>query len=188
MMPHDFRPPWDQRRRAGAAILARLCLAVALAFPLSAGAASLTAKDALIIVKALGFLEPAPAGGTVAILYGPSAASKADAADIAGLFGGGLSSSGGTVTAKPVDAAGLGDGAGFIAVIVAADGPTDAALAAAKAHKILCVTVSISEVQAGHCVMTVHTDPDVVITVNRAVAQAVGVHFAAALAMLIHEI
>jgi hypothetical protein len=36
--------------------------------------------------------------------------------------------------------------------------------------------------------MSVQTDPRVVITVNRAVAQGAGVHFAAALAMLIHEI
>ncbi len=187
-MPHAHRLPEPPRRAVGLTLPFRLCLALALSTPLQANAASLSAKDAMIIVKALGFLEPAPAGGVVAILYGPGNASKADAVDIAGLFGSGLTSSGGTVTAKPVDQAGLGDGAGYIAVIVAAGGSTDAAMAAAKAHNIPCVTEALTDVQAGHCVMSVQTDPRVVITVNRAVAQAVGVHFAAALAMLIHEI
>lgn len=153
-----------------------------------AGAASLSAKDALIIAKALGFLEPAPAGGTVAVLFGPDAASKADAEAIAALFAGGLSSGGGTITAKPVDAATLGDGAGFIAVIVATGAPADAAMKASRSHKILSITASVADVQAAHCVMAVQTDPEVDLTVNRSAAQEAGLRFAAALAMLIHEI
>ena len=187
-MPRAIRPHDVLHRLAGPYVSFPIALALAFCMALPAEAASITAKDALIIAKALGFLEPAPAGGLVAVLYGPGAASKANANKIAGLFGGGLKSGGGTVTAKPVDAAGLGDGSGFIAVIVAEGGPTDAAMAAAKAQKILCVTLSVAEVQAGQCVMSVQTDPEVVITVNRSLAQAVGVHFAAALAMLIHEI
>jgi hypothetical protein len=187
-MPHAHRLPEAPRRAVGLTLPFRLCLALALSTPLQANAASLSAKDALIIVKALGFLAPAPAGGIVAILYGPGGTSKADAAEIAGLFGSGLASSSGTVTAKPVDEAALGDGAGYIAVIVAAGGSPDAALAAAKAHNIPCVTAALADVQAGRCIMSVQTDPRVVITVNRAVAQGAGVHFAAALAMLIHEI
>jgi len=188
IMPRAHRLHHFSRHGTGLAFLFRLGLTVAVSLPFPAAAASLSAKDALIIVKALGFLEPAPAGGVVAILYGPDGASKTDAADIAGLFGSGLASSGGTVTAKPVDAAGLGDGTGYIAVIVAAGGSLDAAMAATKAHNIPCVTAALADVQAGHCVMSVQTDTRVVITVNRAVAQAVGVHFAASLAMLIHEI
>ncbi len=153
-----------------------------------AAAASLTAKDALIIAKALGFLEPAPAGGTVAVLYGPDAASKGDAEGIAALFAGGLASGGGTITAKPVDAATLGDGAGFIAVIVASGAPAEAAMKAARSHKILSITASVADVQSAHCVMAVQTDPEVDLTVNRSAAQEAGLRFAAALAMLIHEI
>jgi hypothetical protein len=41
---------------------------VALSVPLPAAAASLTARGALILIRILGFLEPAPAGGTVAVL------------------------------------------------------------------------------------------------------------------------
>ena len=188
MMQAAIRPPGFQHWRAALAISFRLGLGLPLVVPMPADAASVTAKDAVIMVKALGFLEPAPTGGTVAVLFGAGAASKADATEIAGLFGGGLVSSGGTVTAKAVDAAGLGDGTGYIAVIVAEGGSTEAAMTAARAHKILCVTDSLADVRAGHCVMAVHTEPAVVITVNHAVAQDVGVHFAAALAMLIHEI
>jgi len=187
-MPHAAWPPGVLRYTAGVAVSACLSLALALAVPRPAAAASLTAKDAIILVKVLGFLEPVPAGGIVAVLYGPSASSKADAADIAGLFGDGLASRGGMVTARPVDAAGLGDGAGYIAVIVAQGGSAETAMAAAKARKILCVTESLADVQAGHCIMSVHAEPRVVITVNRTVAQTVGVQFAAAFAMLIHEI
>ncbi len=153
-----------------------------------ARAASLSPKDALIIAKALGFLEPAPAGGTVAVLYGAGAASKADAEGIAALFAGGLASGGGTITAKPVDTATLADGAGFIAVILATGAPGEAAMNAARSHKILTITASVADVQAAHCVMAVQTDPEVDLTVNRAAAQAAGLRFAAALAMLIHEI
>jgi hypothetical protein len=187
-MLHAARPPGFRCCRAGFAAACCLGLAVALAVPLQAAAASLTARDALILIKILGFLEPAPAGGTVAILYGPGAASKEDAEEIAGLFGAGLSTRGGTVTAQPVDAAGFGDGAGYVAVIVAAGGSTEAAMRAARAHGILCVTASLADVRAGHCVMAIRSEPNVVITVNRAMARDVGVHFTAALAMLIDEI
>ena len=155
----------------------------------AATAATLTAKDAQIIAKAIGFLDPSPAGGVVAVAYDAgNAASKADADAIAGLFAGGLAEGSNTVTAKAVDGATLGDGSGYIAVILAQAGSGDKVMAAAKAHHIPCISAEAAQVQAGTCVMSVSSDPKVDITVNHAAAQATGVSFQSAFRMLIHEI
>ncbi len=153
-----------------------------------AAAASLTNRDAQIIAKVLGFLDPAPAGGVVAVLYASGdAASKADAAAVVALFGDGLASGGGKVTARAVDARLFGDANGYVAIILAA-GASNVDAAGAKAHGLLSISAADALVQAGHCVMVVHASPRVQITVNRAAAQAAGVGFTAAFGMLVHEI
>ncbi len=159
----------------------------ALVFSQNASAASLSGKGVQIIAKAMGFLDPAPPGGVIAVVYS-DAASKADADGIVTSFGDGLASSGGTVTAKAVDAAALGGGSGYIAMILATGAATDAVAAAAKAHKIPCITASSALVQSGACIMAIQSDPKVSILVNHAAAQAAGIGFASAFAMLIHEI
>ena len=168
----------------------RVCCSAALALfmiPAAAAAAPMSAKDVQIIAKALGFLDPAPAGGMVAVVY-TDAGSKADADAVVTNFGGGLPSAGGTITAKAVDAAALGDGSGYIAIILADGVTSDTASAAAKAHRIPCITANLALVQSGGCVMSVQSEPKVSITVNHAAAQAAGISFASAFAMLIHEI
>jgi hypothetical protein len=148
---------------------------------------SLSAKDVQIVAKALGFLDPPPPGGMVAVVYA-GAAGKSDAEVIVAAFGGGVRSGAGTANAKAVDSAALGDGSGYIAIIVAAGTPGDAAMAAAKQHHIPCITGSAALIQGGTCVMSVRSEPKVDITVNHAAAQAAGVSFASAFRMLIHEI
>ena len=154
-----------------------------------ASAATMSAKDAQIVAKAIGFLDPAPAGGVVAVVYDPAnAAAKADAEAITVLFSGGLSESSSSVTAKAVDMASLGDGSGYVAIIVAKSTTTDKVMQAAKAHKIPCISADQALVQSGQCVMSVSSDPKVDITVSHAAAQAAGVSFQSAFRMLIHEI
>jgi hypothetical protein len=171
-------------RRAGL----RALIGVWLGCAHPAAAASLSGRDVQIIAKALGFLDPPPPGGTVAVVYASGdAASKADAAAIVALFGGGLASGGGTVTAKEIDTRSFGDGTGYVAVILAA-GVGNTALATAMKHGLLCITAADGLVQSGRCVMAVHSEPRVDITVNRAAAQAAGVGFTAAFGMLVHEI
>ncbi len=155
----------------------------------AATAATMSAKDAQIIAKAIGFLDPSPSGGVVAVAYDASnPASKTDADAIVGLFAGGLAEGSNSVTAKAVDAGTLGDGSGYIAVILAQSASADKVMAAAKAHHIPCISAEASQVQAGTCVMSVSSDPKVDITVNHAAAQATGVSFQSAFRMLIHEI
>jgi hypothetical protein len=99
------------------------------------------------------------------------------------LFGDGLDSGGGKVTAKAIDAAMLGDGHGYVAIILAAS-----EAGSTSAHGLLSISAADALVQSGHCVMVVHSSPRVEITVNRAAAQAAGVAFTAAFGMLVHEI
>jgi hypothetical protein len=139
-----------------------------------------------IIAKALGFLDPQPHGGLVAVIYATGdPASRADANAIVALFGDGLASGGGAVTARAVDAAAFGDGAGYVAIILAA-GAENAGLATLR-HGLLSITAADALVKSGQCVMAVHSQPRVDITVNRAAAQAAGVGFTAAFGMLVHE-
>ena len=136
----------------------------------------MTTKDAQIAVKALGFLDPPAPAGMIAVLYS-DAASKSDADGIVAAFGGGLSDGSGSVSAKAVDASAIGDGAGYVAVIVAQGASPAAAMNAGKSHHIACLTASLALVQSGQCVLSVQSDPKVPITVSHAAAAAAGVSF-----------
>lgn len=163
--------------------------ALACVWPGLGLAASLSQKDVQITAKALGFLDPPPGSGVVAIVYAAgNAASKADAAAIAALFGDGVAGGSATFTAKMVDGAGLGDGSGFVAVVLAANADGAAAMAAAKAHHIPCITADNAAVQGGGCIIAIQSEPKVDITVSHAAASAAGVSFSSAFRMLIHEI
>ncbi len=181
----------SERSRVHVSRIATVMLAC-LILPMLAGTAdagTFSAKDTQIIAKAIGFLDPAPAGGVIAIAYDASSpASKADADAIAGFFAGGLAEGSSTVTAKTVDVAALGDGSGYIAVIAAQGVSDDKVMQAAKAHHIPCVTADAAAVQSGQCVMSVNSDPKVDIVVNHAAALATGVLFQSAFRMLIHEV
>lgn len=153
-----------------------------------ASAASLTGRDVQIIAKALGFLDPAPPGGSVAVVYEKNVAgSKEDADAIVHLFGDGLASGGGKVTGRAIDAGSLGDGTGYIAIIMAA-GAEDTGATKGGPRRLLSITAADGLVRSGRCVMAVHSEPRVEITVNRAAAQAAGIGFTAAFGMLVHEI
>jgi hypothetical protein len=182
-------PRWADKRSATwrQFLVAAVCAPLLVTAPAHAG--SLSARDLKIIAKALGFLDPPAPAGVVAVVYDAgNAASKSDATDIAAAFGDGLASKSGSVTAKAVDLAGLGDGSGYVAVIVADGGPVGGAMSAAKAHKIPCITGSMALVQSGQCIMAVQSEPKVDITVNHAAAAAAGIAFGSAFQMLIHEI
>ena len=172
------------------ASLVGLALSAALLLQTSAAsAASLSPKDVRIVGVVLGFLDPPSPGGEIAVIYsGSDAASKADAEAIVASFGEGVSSKGGSMQAKAIDAAALGDGGGYVGIIVAAGVGGGAGITASKAHHIPCITASLATVQGGQCIMTVQSDPKLEITVNHDAAQAAGVVFSPAFRMLIHEI
>jgi hypothetical protein len=166
-----------------------ICVGGWLASTLAASAASMSGRDVEIIAKALGFLDPAPHGGMVAVLYASGdAASKADAVAIVGLFGDGIGSSGGTMRARAIAVGAFGAGTGYVAIIIAAGAEDLSGLVSPVAHRLLSITAADGLVRSGRCVMAVHSQPRVEITVNRAAAQAAGIGFTAAFGMLVHEI
>jgi hypothetical protein len=161
-------------------------LAVQLIVP-SARAASLSQKEVQILVKAMGFLEPAPTGaGTVAVAYdSANPASRADADAIAGYFGDGLKAGRATLTAKVVDVGQLSVG-GFVAVIAAAGAKVDQVDSATQALHVACVTGDAAAVQAGRCVMSVRSEPRVEILISSAAATNSNVGFGTAFLLMAH--
>jgi hypothetical protein len=164
-------------------------LALALLAPSSAKAATLTPKDVQVLGKVFAFLDPAVAAdGVIAVAYvGGDETSRADAEAIAGYFGDGLRVGGATLRAKPVDVASLGDGSGFVAIVAAKGASGEAVMAVAMSHKILCASGELDQVEAARCIMAIHSDPKVEISVNRGAASAADIGFAAAFRMMIRE-
>jgi len=191
-VPAKKNPRWQLYGSWRKSLLRAVCWGIFLtvyAHGSSAHAGTLTQKDTQILGKALGFLDPAPPGdGVIAIAYNAAnPASKADADAIAGFIGDGLAAGSQTLKLKIVDAATLGNGAGYSAIIAAQGASGDAVMAAAKGHKIVCASGEIAEVQAGKCIMSIQSDPKVDIGVNHAAALATGIDFASAFRMMIHE-
>lgn len=166
-----------------------LALAIAAAALAPAKASSLTQKDVQILVKAIGFLEPPPAGaGTVAIAYDPAnPASKQDAEAIAGYFGEGLKAGSAVLKSKVVEVGQLAAG-GFVAIVAASGAKLDQIAAAARSQHVACVTADAAAVQAGQCVMSVKSDPKVEILINRSAAASNGIAFGSAFMLMAHAI
>jgi hypothetical protein len=174
---------WIKARAAFA--MAMLCL---WQMPF-ASAASLSSKDVQLIAKVITFLDPPPAGGRIAIVYaGGSAAARTDAEAIMALFGDGVRTRRGLITAILVEASALAEAAGYSAVILAADTPGGVVTAAAKAGRIPCISADTTLVHSGACMIAVRSEPKVDITVNRAAARDAGVAFAPVFQLLIREL
>jgi hypothetical protein len=163
---------------------------LAVIAPLTAvRAGSLSTKDVQVIAKVLGFLDPPCSDGVVAVVYSAgNAASRADAAEIVTAFGSGLKAGNNTVRAVAVDAAELGKGGSYVALIVSTAAPLDPVMQFVRAFRVPCITGDVAQVQAGRCVMAVHSDPRVDIVLNHDLAAAAGIAFATAFRMLVHEI
>ena len=164
-------------------------LSIVTILPRTGLATSLTGKDAQIIGKILGFLDPPRSGSTVAVVYSSDdPASQADAVAIVALFGGGPNGGSNMVTAEALPASSLGHGERYAAVIVAAGTPMESIAAAIQSEGALCITGDVTLVQAGACALAVQSDPRVEIMLNRKAAASAGISFATAFRMLIHEI
>lgn len=185
------------RRRSGTGAGARAVVAAATLGLLAGGRglalaqseASLSRRDVQVAARALGFLQPPPAGEVwVAVVFAPGdAASRRDAERIAALFGEGLRAEGAVLRARAVAADALGAG-GHAALIAAAGAPGEALMATARAQRIACVTATLEQVETGRCTLWVRSEPRVQIAVSRAAAQASGLGLAAAFRMMVREL
>ncbi len=153
-----------------------------LASPAQAG---FTAKDAQILGRVLGFLEPAPPSSVTLALVYDSPASQKEAEALAGQIAGKAGNF--TLVPKLVKASDLaGSGANAILVMDGVGG--SAAADATKNKKIPCFTGDTALVRSGGCLISIKTDPKVEILVNGALSKASGVSFGAAFRMMITEI
>lgn len=184
-LAHAACPAWLRR-------WARLCVAALLFGGLCAAlpparATSLSAQELQIIGRAASFLLPPPGDGTVAIVYRDGdAASRQDAGAIAAALSGGLAA--GSARLRPRLVASTAFTGGDAALVIAADGASDANLAAAlRTAHLLCVTGDLDAVRQGLCTMGITTQPRVEIWLNHATAAMDGIDFAVAFRMMIRE-
>jgi hypothetical protein len=154
-----------------------------------AAAASLSPQDLQVLASTLAFVQPQPAGdGAVAIVYaGRDSASYQDAAAIAAMIGRSLTTGGGSLTPRLVDARDLAT-TDFKLLIVAEGANAAAVLDAARAHHALCVTGERAAVQAGLCTMAIRSTGRVEILLNHQAALVSGLGFATAFRMMVHEL
>ncbi len=151
----------------------------------------MTQSDLLIAGRALSFMENPPSGPIrTGIVYSPSDPhSVEEAANLATMLAGGFHV--GNFTMLPVlvkidDLAAANVGLILLTDHIGSDGLRVPSVT--KAKHIPCVTVDISQVQNGDCVMGVKSDPRIEIVVNRAAAAGSGTTFATVFRMLITEI
>lgn len=163
-------------------------LVVLSAFP---ARAQMTLTDLQIAARALSFMQH-PLSGTVrlGIIYVPGdEASVREADNVEKLLGSGLRVGNLTITpvrvpvsqagTAPVDLFFLPEGIGNRALPVSA---------ASRKRKLTCITLDISQVENGTCVVGVQSRPKVRIYVNRAASNASNSSFATVFLMMVTEV
>jgi hypothetical protein len=172
-----------KRLLLGAAALAAAAGSVALA--------DVTQTDVEVGGRVLGFLATPMTGDVkLSVVYAPgNAASAAEQKALMGILGSGLKA--GNVTFQPsaveldkIDS--VGGGVVFLTGGLGADGAK--AAAALKAKKLICMTTDMAAVQGGFCAIHLKSAPKVQISVNKALADQIGISFGAAFKLMITEI
>lgn len=173
-------------------MLKRLVMGAALvALASSTALADVTQTDVEVGGRVLGFLSTPLTGDTkLSVVYAPgNAASAAEQKALMGILGSGLKA--GNVTFQPsaveldkVD--GVAGGVVFLTGGLGADGAKVAAVL--KAKKLICMTTDMAAVQGGYCAIHLKSAPKVQITVNKALADQLGISFGAAFKLMITEI
>lgn len=144
-------------------------------------------QELQVIGRAVTFMQPPPAGGSVAVVYAAGdPASRQDADTIFSEIGAGLQVGNLLLPAREVEAGALAQG-GFALAIAAAGANGPSLAAASHAAHILCVTAELPAVEAGTCTMGISTTPRVEIVLNHAAAAASNITFTAAFRMMICE-
>jgi hypothetical protein len=173
-------------------MIKRLVMGVAvLTVAGSAALADVTQTDVEIGGRVLGFLATPMTGDTkLSVVYAPgNAASAAEQKALMGILGSGLKV--GNVTFQPTaveldKVESVGGGVVFMTGGLGADAAKVAAVL--KAKKLICMTTDIAVVQGGYCAIHLKSVPKVQITVNKALADQIGISFGAAFKLMITEI
>lgn len=179
-------PSGTPLRRGGAA--AALVAVLACQAPAHA---ETTAKDAQVIVKAIGFQATKPSGEVkVAVVFAPDQPDSVKDAEQAkaALEAARTPALTPVPVLVPVGQLATLDTCQMVFVTAGTAAARDAIFEAAKSRKLLSVSTDATCAQAGKCVMAVKSEPRVEILVNRAAAQASSVEFTTAFRMMISEI
>jgi hypothetical protein len=153
--------------------------------------ADVSQTDVEIGGRVLGFLTTPMSGDTkLSVIYAPvNAASTADEKALIGLLGTGLKAGNVTFQPAPVELDKIDAVTGGVIFLTAGLGADGAKVAAAlKAKKLICITTDLAAVQAGYCAIHLKAVPKVQITVNKALAEQLGISFGAAFKLMITEI
>lgn len=160
---------------------ASLCLGLTMA-PAEAG---FTAKDAQILGRILGFLDPAPPTSVTLALVYDSPASQKQAEALAGQIAGKAGNF--TLVPKAVKISDIA--ASGAQAMLLMDGVSGGAVTeAVKTKHIPCFTSDSALVKAGSCLISIKTEPKVEILVSGTLQKASGVGFGAAFRMMITEV
>ena len=149
----------------------------------------LTPQDLQIAGRVLHFVaEPLTGSVVLAIVYARDVPnSRREATDAAALLAGGLPVGDlvlHAVLAEQHDLAGLGS----IAALVTAGGVSaEPVREAMRRRHVPCLTVHLSQVEDGGCLVGIRSLPSVSIQLNNDAADAVGVRFATAFRMMVQE-
>lgn len=184
--PRHFACPSHGRRGL-------LCAALLLAAGLSGAGparAETTQRDLRALARAASFMANAPTGETEFGIVFPngSAAGRAEAEQIAAAAGSGVTA--GALTLKPrlLPMAELAQSNLRVLVLTREALPAANEIAAATSGKqVLTVVTVASAIDGGKIVMSIASNPQIEILVNRAAAQSAGIIFAPAFRMLIKE-
>jgi hypothetical protein len=168
-----------------------LTLLAASLFSIGAQASAATEKDLEAAMRALSYTGNPPAGTVrMGIVFQPgSERSRNEATETAKLLGTGMQI--GSVTVVPVLLKLTELDHASVDMVLLTQGVGAEAQDLAKTmtvRKLPCFTVDLSQVKNGACMMGIQSEPQVVITVNRAAAADSGISFSTIFRMFIKEI
>jgi hypothetical protein len=143
--------------------------------------AEITAKDLQVMIRAIGFLQPAPMGNAaLVVVYDPSVQeSAAEASQIQTLLADGYSSQGMVLHPKLVNASAVTSfPTGSIVFVTSGIGYCHSSVArSAREGGVLTMSLDRTCVEKGDCVLYVNTGSRVEIVVSKAAAEAANVQF-----------
>jgi hypothetical protein len=169
----------------------RVFFAWCFAMTMATAQADVTQTDVLVAARALGFLQNPPTGQIrVGIVYAADVPKSVEEADqLQRMLAGGLKVGNVDMTPVKINIDELATASVQLFLLTEYVGSDGVRVAdATRAEKIPCITVDITQVQNGNCVMGVRSQPRVEIIVNRAAAAKSGTAFATVFRMLITEI
>ncbi len=149
----------------------------------------LTSQDLQIAGRLLHFIEQPPTGAvTLAIVYARDVpGSESEARDVASLLADGVAVGDLVLHAVLVEQHDLPLLGGYAALITTQGVSANVVRDAMQRRRVPCLTIHLSQVRDGGCLVGIRSLPTVSIHLNSSAADAVGIRFATAFRMMVQE-